>query len=96
MEGQQRDCVDQASESSRRRGDENGREEVVHQEEILETRRNEMGPLLAHHPGIVDHPGIVESRRRGGESEEGNNERESGFTESEFLLIMIFINPHNS
>ena len=29
-------------------------------------------------------------------SVEGNNERESGFTESEFLLIMIIINPHNS
>ena len=51
----------------------------------METRRSEMGPLLAHHPGIV------ESRRRGGKSEEGNNAGGTGFTESEFRLITIIM-----
>ena len=70
------------------RREEDGRE-VIHQEILEKARRREMGPVVHHHQGIV------ETRRRG-ESQEGNNERESGFTESEFLLIMIFINPHNS
>ena len=71
-----------------RREEEDGRE-VLHQEILEKARRSEMGPVVHHHQGIV------ETRRRG-ESQEGNNERESGFTESEFLLIMIIINPHNS
>ena len=103
MEGHQRDCVDQASAIRRedqasasrreeygtiRREEEDGRE-VVHQEMLEKARRSEMGPVVHHHQEIV------ETRRRG-ESEEGNNAGESGFTESEFLLIMIIINPHNS
>ena len=94
MEAQQRDQSsairreDQASASRReeygtiRREEEDGRE-VVHQEMLEKARRSEMGPL-------VHHQEIVETRRRG-ESEDCRNARESGFTESEFHLITIFI-----
>ena len=91
VEAQQRDqsSAIRREEYGTIRGEEEDGREVVHQEMLEKARRSETGPVVHHHQGIV------ETRRRG-ESQEGNNERESGFTESEFLLIMIIINPHNS